>query len=49
MVKPISMMLSFILLALIATILLFKAETERLNVIIKEQKVIIDSLHGQSK
>lgn len=47
MTKPISILLSFIFVALALVVIAFREETNRLTAVIENDKVIIDSLKGE--
>jgi cell division protein FtsL len=47
MPKAISLLLAFIFISITLIIISFKQETDKLNAVIKKDKVLIDSLKGE--
>jgi hypothetical protein len=47
MPKAISLLLAFIFVSITLVIISFKQETDKLNAVIKKDKVLIDSLKGE--
>lgn len=47
MPKAISLLLAFIFVSIILVIISFKQETDKLNAVIRKDKVLIDSLKGE--